>query len=55
MNHDDNHRETKKDEWLRLCEQAAVEPDPEKLLALCRRIYVLLEEREQALKQAREA
>jgi hypothetical protein len=55
MNGDDNHLESKKHEWLALCEQAAVEPDPEKLLALCRQIYVLLEEREQALKTARES
>jgi hypothetical protein len=42
-----------KEEWLRLCELAAVEQDPEKLAALCRTICQLLEEREKALNQAR--
>lgn len=43
----------RKEEWLRLCEQAAVEQDPEKLVALTREICRLLEERENALKCGR--
>jgi hypothetical protein len=39
-----------KEEWLRLCEQAAVEKDPEMLLHLCQEICRLLEERETRLK-----
>jgi hypothetical protein len=42
-----------KEEWLRLCEQAAVEKDPEKLLVLCQEISRLLEEKEKMLKEAR--
>jgi hypothetical protein len=36
-------------EWQRLCEQAAIEQDPEKLLELVKRINTLLEEKEQRL------
>jgi hypothetical protein len=43
----------RKEEWLRLCELAAVEQDPEKLLALCQTISRLLEEKENALKEIR--
>ena len=39
-----------KEDWLKLCEQAAVERDPEKLLFLTQEICRLLEEREKALK-----
>jgi hypothetical protein len=42
--------EQNKEEWLRLCEQASVEKDPERLLDLCQEICRLLEEREQSLK-----
>lgn len=42
--------EGRKEEWLKLCEQAAVEQDPEKLVALTREICRLLEEREKVLK-----
>jgi hypothetical protein len=35
--------------WKKLCAQAAVEPDPKKLLALVEEINNLLEEREQSL------
>ena len=42
-----------KEEWLKLCEQAAVEQDPEKLLVLTREICRLLEEREFLLKHGR--
>jgi hypothetical protein len=44
---DGNHH---KEEWIRLCELAAVEKDPEKLLVLCQTISRLLEEKEKALK-----
>jgi hypothetical protein len=40
-----------KEEWLKLCEQAAAEKDPEKLVALTREICRLLEERENAIKK----
>jgi hypothetical protein len=43
----------KKEEWLQLCEQAAVEQDPERLLSLCQTISRLLEEKEKALKETR--
>jgi hypothetical protein len=43
----------KKEEWVRLCEQAAVEQDPEKLLSLCQTISRLLEEKEKTLKETR--
>ena len=39
--------------WKRLCEQAAVEQDPDKLLDLITQITQLLEEKEQRLKQQR--
>jgi hypothetical protein len=45
--------EQNKEEWLRLCEKAAVEQDPEKLLALTREICRLLREREDTLKERR--
>lgn len=40
-------------EWQRLCQQAASEPDPEKLLDLVKRINVLLEQKEQRLLENR--
>jgi hypothetical protein len=42
--------EQAKEDWLELCQQAAVEQDPEKLLALTREICRLLKEREDAIK-----
>jgi hypothetical protein len=36
--------------WLELCQQAAVEQDPKKLMALLTEINRLLEEKEQRLK-----
>jgi len=39
-----------KEEWLKLCEQASVEQDPERLMLLTREICRLLDEREQGLK-----
>jgi hypothetical protein len=41
----------KDSEWMKLCEQAAVEQDPEKLVALTREICRLLEEREKSLQK----
>jgi hypothetical protein len=43
-------RETK-ERWLVLCEQAAVEQDPARLLALVTEINRLLEEKEQRVRQ----
>jgi hypothetical protein len=48
-----NNGEQAKEEWLKLCEQAAVEQDPERLLSLTREISRLLEEREKFLKNGR--
>ena len=36
-------------EWQKLCQQAATEQDPEKLLDLVKRINFLLEQKEQRL------
>jgi hypothetical protein len=47
------NNEAKKEEWLKLCEQAAVEQDPERLMLLTREICRLLDEREKALKNQR--
>jgi hypothetical protein len=40
----------KNEEWMKLCQQAAVEPDPERLLLLAREISRLLKEREETMK-----
>jgi hypothetical protein len=40
--------------WRQLCEQAAVEQDPEKLLKLTQEINRLLEEKEERLKNLRQ-
>ena len=42
-----------KDSWLALCEQAAVEQDPAKLLALAGQINGVLEERQGRLRQSK--
>lgn len=42
-----------KQEWMRLCELASKEQDPEKLMDLVREITRLLEERETAMKAKR--
>lgn len=42
----DHHSE----EWLKLCEQASVEQDPDKLVALTREICRLLDERGKRLR-----
>lgn len=39
--------------WQKLCEQAAVEQDPDKLLELTKEINALLEDKEQRLHHAR--
>jgi hypothetical protein len=39
--------------WLKLCRQAADEPDTEKFMALIHEINVLLNKKEQRLKQDR--
>ena len=39
--------------WRKLCEQAAVEQDPDKLLQLAKEINRLLEEKEERLQKAR--
>ena len=39
-----------KEQWLKLCEQAAVEQDPEQLLELVSKINRLLLEKEETLK-----
>ena len=44
-----------KQEWMRLCELASKEQDPEKLMALVREITRLLEERETAIKARKSA
>ena len=41
-----------KEEWMELCEQAAIEQDPDKLVALTQEICRLLDEREKKLKSA---
>jgi hypothetical protein len=40
-------------EWRKLCEQAAVEQNPDKLMKLIREITRLLQEKEQRLKEVR--
>jgi len=41
---------TAKEEWKQLCEQAAVEQDPEKLMLLVSEITRMLDEKEERLK-----
>ena len=43
-----------KERWMHLCEMAANEQDPEKLVELVSEINRILEEKEQRLKRARE-
>ena len=43
-----------KERWLQLCEQAALEQDPEKLMTLVHEINRLLAEREARIKANRE-
>jgi hypothetical protein len=42
-----------KEQWIRLCEQAAVEQDPARLLELIQEIDSLLAEKEQRLNRQR--
>jgi hypothetical protein len=41
-----------KEQWMQLCEQAAVEQDAEKLLALVKEINRMLDEKDRRLKRA---
>ena len=41
----------KRELWTHLCEQAAVEQDPDKLMDLIKQINQLLDEKERRLKQ----
>lgn len=40
--------------WRKLCEEAAIEQDPERLLQLAQEITRLLDEKEQRLKNTRQ-
>jgi hypothetical protein len=42
-----------KEHWMELCQQAAVEQDPKRLMALVEEINRLLQEKEQRLKSSR--
>jgi hypothetical protein len=44
-----------KEEWMLMCEQAAVEQDSEKLVALITEINRMLDEKEQRLKDGKPA
>ncbi len=44
-----------KERWIQLCEQAAVEQDPERLIGLVQEIDRMLEEKEQRLLRERSA
>lgn len=44
-----------KEEWKQMCEQAAIDQDSEKLIALVREINRMLDEKEQRLKSAKPA
>lgn len=41
--------------WRQLCEQAAIEQDPDKLIQLAHEITRLLDEKEERLKKARQS
>lgn len=43
----------KKERWISLCEQAAQEQDPEKLVLLVQEITRLLDEKQERLKNAK--
>lgn len=45
-------KEELKEQWMRLCEQAAQEQNPEKLMALVREINRLLDEKRDRLKRS---
>jgi hypothetical protein len=42
-----------KEEWMQMCEQAAIEQDSEKLMALVEEINRMLDEKEQRLKSGK--
>jgi hypothetical protein len=42
-----------KERWYQLCQLAAVEQDPERLVALAQEITRLLEEKEESIKEKR--
>jgi hypothetical protein len=42
-----------KEEWKQVCEQAAIEQDPERLMALVMEINRMLDEKEQRLKSGK--
>jgi len=44
-----------KEEWIQLCEQAAIEQDTEKLMSLVTEINRMLDEKEQRLKSGKPA
>jgi hypothetical protein len=44
-------KDEEKEIWMHLCEQAAVEQDPDKLMDLIRKINKSLEEKERRLKR----
>ncbi len=46
-------QEKQRERWMELCEQASVEQDPDKLLALVVEINRLLEEKEKRLLSTR--
>ena len=50
MNGEQN-QDQNKEQWMKLCEQAAIEQDPERLITLTKEICRLLEEREALLKK----
>jgi len=45
----------KEEQWKKLCAQAAIEQDPEKLLALVTEINLLLQEKEDRLRKRESA
>jgi hypothetical protein len=47
--------EANQEEWMKLCERAAKEQDPEKLMELIAQINQLLEAKERRLKASRPA
>jgi hypothetical protein len=44
----------RKERWINLCEQAAQEQDPEKLMLLVREITRLLNEKQERLKSSKD-
>ena len=44
-------QEKVKEDWLQLCEQVAIEQNPERMIELIRELNRMLEEKEQRLKR----